>query len=96
MIGRNFWDITPIFEGKPPKPKQKIKCPICGKDKIFFKSVSCFCRYPGQYRIDISVKCGRCALVITFGVHITEEEFEKLKGVRFDYRQVGHININEL
>jgi len=32
MIGREFWDIAPIFEGKPPKPKQKIVCPACSND----------------------------------------------------------------
>jgi len=36
LISRKFWDISPIFEGKPPKPKRKIVCPICGCDIIWF------------------------------------------------------------
>ena len=37
MIGREFWDITPIFQGKPPRLKQRIICPVCGNDVIYFK-----------------------------------------------------------
>jgi len=77
MIGRDFWDISPVFEGKPPR--------------------SGFYRGNRQYRLDIAVKCGRCAYVMVFGVHITEEEFNKLSKskVRLEYKDIGHINLNE-
>jgi hypothetical protein len=92
LIGRKFWDITPLFEGKPPVPKKKIVYPICGCDVIWFKQAVAFKRREGQYRVDIVVKCNDCALVgpperqnkagywngIPFGVHITEEEYETL------------------
>jgi len=92
-IGREFWDITPLFEGKPPKPKKKIVCPVCGNDKvIWFKQAVAFQRSQDQYRVDIVVKCDSCALVgsperqnvagywngIPFGVHITREEYYEL------------------
>jgi len=97
MIGRELWDITPIFEGKPPRLKQRIVCPVCGNGVIYFKHASGFYRGNGQYRLDIAVKCGRCAYVMVFGVHITEEEFNKLSKskVRLEYKDIGHVNLNE-
>jgi len=112
-IGRDFWDITPLFEGKPPKPRQKIRCPICGCDVLWFKQAVAFQRSKGQYRVDIVVKCDRCALVgpperqekagyldgVPFGIHITEEEFRKLRELnrlRLTYEETGHVNINDL
>jgi len=91
-IGREFWDITPLFEGKPPKPKRKLRCPICGCDVIWFKQAVAFQRSQDQYRVDVVVKCDRCALVgpperqekagylngIPFGIHITKEEYYEL------------------
>jgi len=51
-----------------------------------------------QYKPDVAVRCGNCAYVMMFGVHITEEEFNKLSksGVRLEYKNVGHVNPNEV
>ena len=93
MIGQKFWDISPLFKKKPPKPYKKIICPICGSDVIYFKHAYAFQRFPGQYRIDIIVKCAKCAIVdnpekwsyhewnvhtTAFGVHIDKETYTKL------------------
>ena len=93
MIGQNFWDISPLFEKKPPRPRKKIVCPICGSDVIYFKHAYVFQRFPGQYRIDIILKCAGCAFVfnpekwdknewnsnnLPFGVHVNEKTYKKL------------------
>ena len=109
-IGRDFWDISPLFEKKPPKPKGKIKCPVCGSTEIWFKHAYVFKRARDQYRVDIIVKCGNCALVgnaecfrkgnIPFGIHISKEEYDKLIRAwgknMITYEDTGHVNINSM
>jgi len=93
MIGRNIWDINSLFEKKIPKTKQIIFCPICN-GRFFFKHAFVFQRNENEYRVDIAVKCSNCALVLQFGIHLTKEEYEKLKKIwnsdRLDYRITGH------
>ncbi len=93
MIGQNIWDIFPLFNKKPPKTKHPIFCPICNS-RFFFKHAFLFRRSENQYRVDIAVKCSNCALVLQFGVHLTKEQYEKLKkvwnGDRLDYNITGH------
>jgi len=109
MIGRSFWDISPLFEKKPPRPRRKVRCPICGSEKIYLKHVYVFIRKPGEYRVDIVCKCDGCALVgkpdcwsgtISFGVHLSEKEYRKLVELwgknMITYEDFGHVNINDL
>ena len=95
LVGRTFWDLSSDLI---PLPKRKMRCPICGCDVIWFKSVSVV-RRPTGYRADVSVKCNDCGLVQTFGVHITDEEYRRFiehwGGTVVEYFNVGHININE-
>ncbi len=93
-IGRELWDISPAFEGKPPRYRGRVKCPFCSSRRIWFKEFHVFVRGEGQYRMDIHLKCDCCGMVITFGVHITEEEFNTLiskVGYKVDYNKVGHV-----
>jgi uncharacterized protein with PIN domain len=98
LIGRDFWDISPLFERrrKPPVPKEKLRCPVCNSEVIYFKQSRAFKRSHTQYRVDITVKCGKCAHVFVFGVHITKEEFERMSNKLLEYAHTGHINLNEV
>ena len=100
MMGRDIWDILPLFEKKPPKPKIKLVCPWCGSSAIYFKDAQVFCRRDGQYRLTIALKCEGCAYTAFFGVHITEDEYYKLREAwetdRIDYTDVGHVCVNLL
>jgi len=97
MIGRVFWDIEPLFEKAVPKVVKELVCPVCGFGNFFFKHAHAFRRGAGQYRVDIAVKCEACALVLQFGVHISQHEYEALVKVwgkqTLDYNDVGHIKI---
>ena len=94
-IGKEFWDISPLYLMKAPRTKRKIVCPVCGSDVIYFKQAHAFKRSINQYRVDIIVKCGYCAYVMTFGVHITEDEFGRIPKI-VEYRHTGHVNVNEV
>jgi len=99
MIGQYFWELDKLLNQKlPPKPRQKLLCPICGSSFIYFKGCYLHKRY-GQPRLDIYVKCSECAHFMSFGVHITEEQYNKLKkffrrGIEFDYNDTGHFLIS--
>ena len=111
-IGRDFWDISPLFEKKAPRPKELIECPGCkNKKEIWFKHAYIHKRSSREYRVDILVKCNHCALVFrpecwspagtfAYGVHISREEYEKLKEIWgktiLEYKETGHTNLNEL
>lgn len=93
MVGRNFWDISPIFNNKPPIFLGKLKCPICNCSEIFFKNLRVLQKDKGQYRIDLSLKCKCCAYVMTFGIHINEDEYLRLKDKILSWKDVGHRKI---
>jgi len=88
MIGRDVWDISPLYEGKPPKPNIELRCPFCG-GRFYFRYAKPFRRMRDEYRVDVSVKCEKCSSVFIFGIHITLEEFNKIRYI--DYRHVGHV-----
>ena len=91
MVGRGFWLIDPLFNGKPPIPKGKIVCPICGSNEVYFKECHAFKHWVGgQYRVDIHVKCSKCGYVMTFGVHLSEKEFDKIEKKKLHWSEVGH------
>jgi len=100
MMGRDVWDISPLFERKPPRPKIRLICPWCESSAIFFKDAHVFCRRENQYRLIIALKCKNCAYVVFFGVHITEDEYVRLKEAwgkdKIDYTDVGHVCVNLL
>ncbi len=89
QIGRKFWDISPLYELKPPKPAKPITCSVCNCNVFYFKHARVFKRFPiqsdpflsSQYRLDLAIKCHNCARVLIFGIHITEQEYNKLKSI---------------
>ncbi len=104
LLGREVWDISECLDGDGiPRLKKKIICPCCGAnmDKLWWKEWRLFSfKVNGkmQYRMDIAIKCEKCALVtgqnriitthldgILFGVHLSKDEFEKLhkKGLTY-------------
>ena len=93
MIGRKVWNLEPMEGGNPPSPSTRIICPVCKSDRVYFKECN-FHKHFDQYRLDIHLKCGNCSYVMTFGVHVSEDEFNRLRALH--YRDTGHILINEV
>lgn len=107
--GRKIWDITPLLErGLPPVVRPELR-PLrhwCGCSVLWFKELRVFERpiIRGEYRIDLYVKCNDCGDAEVFGIHITEEEYNRIIHVLPRrmltwwevYRMLGrHINLND-
>jgi len=72
-----FWIIRDTEHGKVIVPKKPILCPICG-EVMLLHDFACYKHTSGFKHADIHVKCPYCSFWATFGVPISEEEFEEL------------------
>ncbi len=64
------WDISPLFRGEPPVPKFEIRCPLCGSNVVCIKHYMLHEAHPGQYRVDVWLKCMKCFHVWVHGIHL--------------------------
>lgn len=91
---REVWDL----EGVLPWPKVPISCAACGSGDLhprywrFFKRAGWeTSRVP--FRCDVGMKCTVCSLVMTFGVAIPQDVYERApeRENQLWWRDVQHI-----
>ncbi len=78
MIPNSVWDISPFFKKKPPR-YNLLFC-LCGHVNTLVPFyVTVFNRGKDQYRADIHCICTHCNYAPVFGVHISKEDYVKIK-----------------
>ena len=71
------WKVVEVEGGAIVVPEQELTCPICGYPLLMhdFRAARAS---QGFYHVDVHMKCPNCSLWLTFGIPISEGDFEKL------------------
>lgn len=72
------WDLSGAFPEM--RDDADLRCPTCGQGTFTYRYWRFFERVPAgtvPHRCDVGVKCNRCSLVLTFGLPIPAEMFER-------------------
>ena len=78
-----IWKVKEINGDYIILPSEKLYCPICGGELIIHDITPFYQKSRDFHHCDIHMKCINCGLHLTFGVPISEDDYNKLNKSKY-------------